>query len=355
VIRSASKEEVSNWNKLIMNNPGGGQLEQSYDWTQFKKSSGWESLYLIYTYENVNYYFSILFKKSKLVGNTYVCPKGPGLYDYQADSDVNLGIIKKFTEEIKDYILAIDNRSAVLRINPRYLVKSIDLKEVGWEPNDVGNVYDSTIFLDISLPEDELLASLKQKTRYNIRLASKKGVDVNRLPPDEANLEVMYELMLATQKRSYYFLRKKEYYFEYWKKLIDAGLGALIITKYDGEPIAGAFISIFGNHAVYQDGGSYAVHRNKMAPYLLQWEAIKWAKEQGATEYDLDGSPPSNQLDGQHHYHNLYVFKKNFSPDVTDFYGYHYIKLDKRWYNRHKRMWRLYNSVYIRFKKNIYY
>ena len=208
----------------------------------------------------------------------------------------------------------------------------------------------------ISKDEDEILNSFKQKTRYNIRLAERKGVKIEHRAMDDAGVDLMYGLMQATQKRAGFFLRQKDYFGNYWKALAEAGMGQLIVATHEGDLLGGVFITIFGSKAYYKDGGSYETKRNLMAPYLLQWEAMKWAKQKGATSYDLVAVPPRSELENTaHHQHGLYLFKRGFNETVTEFTGCWDYPINAQkfriWYGQETNFLKLYAKM----KKNLFW
>jgi len=148
------------------------------------------------------------------------------------------------------------------------------------------------LVMDISASEQELLANMKSKTRYNIRLADKKGVEVI-VSNEQQYRNRFFELVRETAERAGIRAHGREHY----EKLLDA-LGPdganLYIAKYENEVIAINLMVFYEDLAIYLHGGSSNTHRNVMAPFLLQWRAIQDAKEHGCTWYDFGGvsSPP---------------------------------------------------------------
>ena len=162
--------------------------------------------------------------------------------------------------------------------------------------------------------EDEMLARMKKKTRYNIRLAEKKGVRVRRASLNE--LEAWYALYRETGERDKIALHPLNYY----RTLLELASTAagpkvhLLFAEADliegTKLLAGNIVVTHQRQAIYLYGASSNEHRNLMAPYALQWEGLKLAREAGCTEYDLFGVPPTN--DPQHPMHGLFQFKTGF-------------------------------------------
>ena len=162
---------------------------------------------------------------------------------------------------------------------------------------------------------DELLCGFHSKTRYNIRLAGRRGVDVSIC--DLSRLDDFYELMLTTGKRDHFKVRPKAYFKTLLTRLRDHA--RLYMAFYDGKPIAGTIAVQYGNKVSYMYGASADIHRNLMPNHLLQWEMIKWGLETHCAEYDFGGvagdMEPTNPLYG------LYQFKKGFGAELTEFVG----------------------------------
>lgn len=173
-----------------------------------------------------------------------------------------------------------------------------------------------TVIVDVSQDEDAILSAMKQKWRYNIRLAEKKGVTVKRM--DEAGLDIFYSLYKTTAKRDRIAIHGIEYYrflFQHSKEYRDGNQDLrLYIAEHDGEALAAIIVLFRGEEATYLYGASSDSKRNFMAPYALQWRAIRDAHEKGCLRYDLYGIPPKeNPL---HPMAGLYRFKIGFGGQI---------------------------------------
>jgi len=158
-----------------------------------------------------------------------------------------------------------------------------------------------TLLLDLNKTEEELLAEMHQKTRYNIRLAEKKGVVVRE---SESELDSFYDLISNTYNRKGLSVYNKEYY----KKLLANFSGAKIyLAEYQGKILCANLVLPFGDTITYLHGGSSEEGKNLMAPHLLQWEAIKKAKELGYKYYDFWGIDEKK-------WPGVTRFKKGFGP-----------------------------------------
>ncbi|MDZ7794096.1 MAG: peptidoglycan bridge formation glycyltransferase FemA/FemB family protein [Spirochaetia bacterium] len=175
----------------------------------------------------------------------------------------------------------------------------------------------STVVLSLEAEEEQLLQAMKRKTRYNIRLAARKGVET-RLEPDEF-LQEWYELYRETAERDQIEIHSYDYYHSLLELSQAQGTEGpqlnLVSARHEGELLAGIIVGIYGRRATYMYGASSNRKRNLMASYAVQWEAIRLAKNSGCAEYDLFGIPPAD--DPEHPMHGLYRFKTGFGGRVV--------------------------------------
>ena len=173
----------------------------------------------------------------------------------------------------------------------------------------------STVVLDLDCEPTDLLASMKPKTRYNIRLAEKRGVTVREV--SGSFLPRWYELYRETAERDRIVLHSGEYYqrlFDLAQEAPDVRL-RLLIAEHEGDLLAGVVISQVGTSATYLYGASSNAKRNLMASYAVQWEAMRRVREDGCRTYDLFGIPPTD--DPAHPMAGLYRFKTGFGGRIV--------------------------------------
>jgi lipid II:glycine glycyltransferase (peptidoglycan interpeptide bridge formation enzyme) len=179
----------------------------------------------------------------------------------------------------------------------------------------------STVIVDIARPLDDVLKSLKSKTRYNIRLAEKKGVTVTE--GGDADLDRWYSIYRETARRDRIGIHSLSYY----RGLLRSSRAypgtapdvKLLLAWHDGELLAGNIVAFWKSRAAYLYGASSGVKRNLMPTYALQWEAIRRAHAAGCRTYDLYGVPPLP--DPGHPMFGLYQFKTGFSDTVVERWG----------------------------------
>jgi peptidoglycan pentaglycine glycine transferase (the first glycine) len=181
-----------------------------------------------------------------------------------------------------------------------------------------------TILLDIHGSEEEILGRMKQKTRYNIRLAAKQGVSVK----ESDNIEKFHKLMAITGIRDQFGIHSFEYFSKANQLFAHTNACRLLMAEHEGDMLAGLLVFQHGRRAWYLYGASSDQKRNLMPAYAVQWEAIRWARSLGCLEYDLWGVPDFDlntleenfqQLSG--HLWGVYRFKRGFGGDLCQSSG----------------------------------
>ncbi|MBB1564729.1 peptidoglycan bridge formation glycyltransferase FemA/FemB family protein [Candidatus Gracilibacteria bacterium] len=170
-----------------------------------------------------------------------------------------------------------------------YEEKNIFLNEKGFEKGYYKKfITPYTAIINLTKSEEEILAEMKQKGRYNIRLAEKKGVEIYEAEKTDENIKIFYDLMNETTSRDGFFGNKFDYYKIFLEEL---DFSKLLFADYEGKIISAGIFTYFGKEAIYYYGASTSDKnfRNLMAPYLLQWEAIKIGKWLGCEIYDFLG------------------------------------------------------------------
>jgi lipid II:glycine glycyltransferase (peptidoglycan interpeptide bridge formation enzyme) len=150
-----------------------------------------------------------------------------------------------------------------------------------------------TILIDLSGDEETLLERMKSKTRYNIRLAERKGVRVHEGGVEDVG--AFTRLMAATSERNAFGVHAPAYYERAFASFHPLDMVRLFMATYEGEPIAGVMVFACGARAWYAYGASGNQHRNKMPTYAVQWAAIQWARSRGCRSYDLYGVPDEDE------------------------------------------------------------
>lgn len=301
-----------------------GHLLQSWEWGQFKGSFGWSPHYLAWKKDHNKVVAAALILKRFLTSHFSIlyCPRGPSLdWSDQLLRSAVLSDLQSFTNSEGSIFLKIDpdltlgkeqlNRSDGLK-DPLGESVTEQLINLHWHPSAEQIQFRNSMLLDLRPSEDELLREMNQKTRYNVRLASRRGVTVRK--GDHTDLELLYQLYAETSIRDRFIIRDPAYYQVAWGSFIKAGLAQPFIAEVGEEPVAAVFIFHFGKRATYMYGMSRDLHREKMPNHLLQWEAIKWAKAIGCTIYDFWGAP--DKFSEEDPMWGVYRFKKGYGAEV---------------------------------------
>jgi lipid II:glycine glycyltransferase (peptidoglycan interpeptide bridge formation enzyme) len=276
------------WNNLISALPY-SHILQSWEWGEFKSRYGWNARRFVW--DNGEAAAQIL-TRSALRGAVRVLyvPKGP-LLDWS-----NASLRARVLDDLQS--LARRERAILIKIDPDLSSATDIARELAigdWRLSPDQIQFRNTALLDLARDEAEILAAMKQKTRYNIRLAERKGVRV-RLGA-EADLDLLYRMYAETSLRDGFVIRSADYYREAWGRFIRAGLAQPFIAEVGDdpassrEPVGGLVLFTFARTAWYMYGMSRAAHREKMPNHLLQWEAMRWAKANGCDTYDFWGAP----------------------------------------------------------------
>lgn len=178
-----------------------------------------------------------------------------------------------------------------------------------------------TVVIDLRPSEDDILARMKQKTRYNIRLAEKKGVTVRE--GTAADLPAFNRLMLITGRRDNFGIHDSNYYRAAYE-LFAPQNAALWLAEYQGQPLAGVMVFASGHWAAYLYGASSDEERQRMPAYAAQWAAMRWAKARGCITYDMWGVPDAEEdeletsfADRRDGLWPVYRFKRGFGGEVV--------------------------------------
>lgn len=159
----------------------------------------------------------------------------------------------------------------------------------GWRPSAEQIQFSNTVVSDLAPTEEALLAGMKPKWRYNIRLAERRGVVVR--DGRAVDLPAFYAMYVETGQRDGFLVRPFAYYRAIWERFLSEGLAHLLLAEVAGAPVAGLILFRFGPTAWYFYGASTSQSRELMPNYALQWAALRWAKAAGCTRYDWWGAP----------------------------------------------------------------
>lgn len=309
------------WKAFLADRPG-AHILQSLPWGELKKAFGWEVVHWVSETGGEKVGAQILFRSLPFGFRFAYIPKGPaGIRAGSGDSVLLSPAWKNFLEEVDG--LCRKKRAIFLKIEPDLMLSVAGGERQVVPPGFALSQHSiqplRTIILDIGAPLEEILARMKQKTRYNIRLAERKGVHVR----SSDSLESFYQLMQVTGERDRFGVHSQEYYQRAYELFKPLGACELFVADFQGRALAAIMTFAWGQRAWYLYGASSSEHRELMSTYLVQWEAIRWAKSKGCLQYDLWGIPdaPEEVLEREFSQRNdglwgVYRFKRGFGGKV---------------------------------------
>lgn len=313
VVESNNK---GSWNDLIVGRPL-SLFTQSWEWGELQESLGRKIWRLELRENNEMIGVAQIIKYPLPFGKKFLyIPRGPVFKEkYQKSAG------EEFIEYLKD--LALKEKAIFVRMDS-------DLGgELKAAPKEA---YRSAItqpkkewMIDLSLSESDLLSQMHEKTRYNIRLAQKKGVAAKVYVGNDLKnqLENFFNLLKETAQRDKFYLHPMAHY----QKIIDifGDKIELAAAEYEGKILAAGLILFFGNTVTYLYGGSSNENRNMMAPYAMHWQAIRRAKERGCKWYSFGAVNDTDLV-------SVTRFKQGFGGEAIDFGGSYDMIINPLWY-----------------------
>jgi len=237
------------------------------------------------------------------------------LYDLELMAGQPDVLFIKIDPDVVKTVKETDSLEKQELINGRGL--SLELTSRGWKYSQEQIQFPNTLIVDLQLSESELLQRMKQKTRYNIRLSKRKGIQVRQ--GGESDFPLLYRMYKETANRDGFIIRPPAYYYNSWGTFLQSGMAKILIAEYEGLPLSGLILYIFCNRAWYFYGMSGGEHKERMPNYLLQWEAMLLAKNLGCTSYDLWGAP--SVMDESDPLWKVYRFKEGFGGKFVETVG----------------------------------
>jgi lipid II:glycine glycyltransferase (peptidoglycan interpeptide bridge formation enzyme) len=322
------------WNDFISALPGRHVL-QTREWGEVKKNNDWEPMRKIWRNSSGKLVAaaqillrSVSFRGMKIPVRVMYVPRGPLLWDWYDKKlrEIVLNDLLSLGKEKKAIFVKIDPEVEYGRgdpgsegqtSNPKTERLVNELTTAGWIISPEQVQFKNTVSLDLRPSLDELLSNMKQKSRYNVRLATRKGVSVRRGTFDD--LKFLYQMYAETSLRDGFTIRNEQYYLTLWQKFMEAQMAEPLIAEVEGDPVAAVLIFRFAGRAWYMFGMSRQDHREKMPNHLLQWEAIRRSKDVGCIEYDLWGAP--DQFVETDELWGVYRFKIGLGGEVVRYIG----------------------------------
>jgi peptidoglycan pentaglycine glycine transferase (the first glycine) len=266
---------LSAWNEFLTQQPG-SHILQSGEWGELKSAFGWDAVRVVKDGLGAQ----ILFRRLPLGLTFAYIPKGP----------VGSSSNDTSTRFWADVDALCQKKHAVF----------LKLEQNGWEGELVSSTPHeaflsspqhiqprSTLVVDLQGSEEHVFNCMKPKTRYNIRLAGRKGIVVH----SSDDLETFYRIISVTSQREEFNVHSLDYYRRAYELFYPKGMCELLLADFEGQTLAAVMAFSFGKTAYYFYGASGDVERNRKPTYPLQWETIRWAHGKGCSEYDMWGIP----------------------------------------------------------------
>ncbi len=370
-----TEEQREKWNKFVSENNMYSFL-QAWEWGEFQRAAG-KKIYRINVGKRKDPdATALILRHSFPLGRNYLyCPRGPVVKKTikgSAKKEVLRVVFGRIAE------IAKKEKSLFLRFDPPVECNKNDLSDI--KDNVVSFLSDvctnrssskfnfqkspseiqpqDTLVLDLSETEERLLSGMKQKTRYNIRLAERKGVRVISTADYERYFSDFWNLMKETSRRNKIVSHSESYYYRMLKTLCPGAVfleergvslgrkkrlcARLYLAEYKKKIIAANIVLFFGDLAVYLHGASSNEHRNVMATYLLQWRQIMDAKDVGCMRYDFWGITIGG---GKKNWAGITRFKKGFGGDEVRYIGAYDLVFDSLGYNVYNKLASTYRRI----------
>ncbi|MHB8134284.1 MAG: lipid II:glycine glycyltransferase FemX [Anaerolineaceae bacterium] len=299
------KSEWDNW----LSHQKNYHILQTSQWGSVKENFGWQSFRII----NAEVGAQILFRKLPLGLKIAYIPKGPighPTMSFWAQVDELCRAQKAVFLKIEPDLWESEKFN-ILEEDPHRFLPSATI-----QPRQ-------TIVVNLAGDEDVWLNRMKQKTRYNTKLAEKKEVCIQ----ESGDIETFFRIMVSTGNRDNFGIHSKEYYTEVYNQFKATGKILLLLAYYQDQPLAGLIAFHQGNRAWYFYGASNEIERNRMPTYLLQLGAMRWAVLNGCTQYDLWGIPDENEeilekefLKRTDGLWGVYRFKRGFGGEIKRYH-----------------------------------
>lgn len=326
VIEQITSENESEWNAVAPH------PMQSWQWGQVRQEHGVDLVrFAVFNGPKIVQVFQMTFHKIPFTPYTIGYLPRSSLFDTEVLQFIQQLAMEKKAIFVKCEPYEEKNSQNDMQIDRLLQTRSIRKSPHGLFPN-------WTQVIDLQKTEEQLFALLKQKTRYNIKLAQKKGVSVTE-ETNDGGFAQFITLYFETCRRQGYHGHTKQYHKTLYK-LLNKSIAHILIAAYEGIPLSAYELFLFNGILYYPYGGSSVIHRNLMASNLLMWEAIRFGIKHKAKKFDLWGSLPPDSLDSRDTWAGFSRFKEGYGTKYVEFVGSYDIIMDPALYH-------LYNTAYI--------
>jgi len=309
-------------------------ITQSFEWGELAPHLGAEAMYagVVDDQGKLCAAMLVLISTIPMLRRTYFyAPRGPVSDEPDAPAmTALLNFVKAEAHRHRAFMLKVE--PSVADGDVRWLTA---LQKRGFRPTPYASHVRHEWVLDLRPDEKALLAGMKEKWRYNIRLAGRKGVTVRR-GEGQADLDTFYRIYQTTSERDQFFIHNKTHYEDVMRLYSEGDRAALLLAEYEGEAIAGIIVLRFGRWSWYMYGASANEQRNLMPNHLLQWNGMQWAKARGCWYYNFRGIP--DVLEEGQELWGVYIFKRGFGGYALRFLETHDLVYQPLVYGAYRRL-----------------
>lgn len=307
-----TEKELPKYQKFVSEHPL-GSIHQTGEWGEFQTTlSGRDKCWCLAIEDDKGEIMAsaLVIRQTLPMKKSWLySPRGP-LADYH-----NPAALQKLLQKIRE--LAKTQNAVFFRFDPPLPQnENIDWKSFKARPAHAHYQPENTLFLDLAQTPEELLSQMKPKGRYNIKVAQKHHVHVRVSDGNQQDIDAFYRLLQQTTGRDEFSGHNKKYYQD-MLTVLGHKKAKLYLADYQGKIVAGMIVTVFKDTATYYFGASSNEHRNVMAPYLLQWQAIQDAKAHGCKYYDFLGIAPEEAKN--HPWAGVTDFKLKFGGKRVDY------------------------------------
>jgi lipid II:glycine glycyltransferase (peptidoglycan interpeptide bridge formation enzyme) len=267
----------SNWDEAVLS--CGGHLLQSWRWGAFKNQFGWDVERIAVSRNGRAALAQVLFRTKAGLSIGYI-PRGPVWTPHDPDA---AGDLWARVDEV-----ARRRKTLTVIVEPDQPLPELSRMNVKLVPGPEPIQPARSVKVDL-LDDQSLIDQMHPKTRYNVRLAVRRGVSTRVAEEPDESIYEFYAMLLDTASRNEFVVHSLDYYREFLRTFADDA--CLLFAEIDGKPVAGVIAAVFGEEGIYMYGASSTQQRAHGAAFLLQHETMRWARSRGARRYDLWGIP----------------------------------------------------------------
>jgi peptidoglycan pentaglycine glycine transferase (the first glycine) len=329
---------ATEWDALVAKHPH-GHLLQTHAWGRLKAAHGWRANWSA-LFSNLEQPVGMVMMLTRVLphglGRIGYVPRGPVVdWDDEANAAAALRAVQTLGHQLGTFAVVVEPDLLDTPSDHRLLTR------LGLKPAPFSVQPRRTIWVNLDVDEEvDILAAMKPKTRYNIGLARRRGVTVRVGGVEDA--PVFYRLLQETATRDEFSIHTLGYYRDFLRLFAqgEEAPARLLIAEYQQMPLAALIVAAVGERAIYLYGASGNQHRELMPNYLLQWEAMLWARRRGCKTYDLWGIPDEDEATLEANFERrsdglwgVYRFKRGFGGQVVRYIGaWVYVRSPLRWW-----------------------